>query len=388
MTLSEKLYDLLAKQLPCDKGFVALHEPCFAGHEWDYVKECLDTGWVSSVGKYVDQFENDLAEYTGVTKAVACVNGTAALSVALRLVGVQQGDEVLVPALTFIATTNAIAYQGAIPHFVDSEYQSLAVCVNKLESHLKDITEMRDGFCFNKQSGRRIAALVVVHVFGHPAKDIEDLVSLCQKYNIKLVEDAAESLGSFYKGKHTGHFGSVAATSFNGNKILTTGGGGALLTNDPELGKLAKHLTTTAKVPHAWRFNHDMLGYNYRLPNINAALGVAQLEQLPKFLEQKKRLFEAYKQLFAGCDEFELLGPVDGAESNHWLNAIILKPEFTNEFELILNEVNQKGFMLRPLWTLMHHMPMYSDCPRMDLSVAQDLEKRTINIPSSAFLGG
>jgi perosamine synthetase len=289
---------ILQSCLPAAQDKISLHEPYFGGNEWRYVKDCLDTGWVSSVGKYVDQFEQRLAEYTGVKRAVAVVNGTEALHIALKLAGVGPNDEVIVPALTFIATANAIVYCGAVPHFADSEERTLGLDPNKLEKYLHDTTDIRGSHCINRATGRRIKAVVPMHTFGHPV-DLDFLAEVCQRFHLELVEDAAESLGSFYKGRHTGNWGKLASLSFNGNKTITTGGGGAILTNDEELGKLAKHITTTAKVPHKWKFYHDQTGYNYRLPNINAALGCAQLEQLPEFLARKRALAERYLESFA-----------------------------------------------------------------------------------------
>jgi perosamine synthetase len=279
-------------------GPLALHEPRFNGNEWSYLKECLDSTFVSSVGKFVDRFEDDLAKFTGAKRAVAVVNGTAALHVALRLAGVRAGDEVLLPALTFIATANAVAYCQATPHFVDSEERSLGMDAVALREYLSTITEIRGGQCVNRSTGQVIRAMVPMHTFGHPV-DIEALLALSQDFHLHLIEDAAESLGSSVGGQHTGTFGLMGTLSFNGNKTITTGGGGAILTNDVELGKRVKHITTTAKLPHRWNFVHDEVGYNYRLPNLNAALGCAQLEQLPGFLRDKRRLFKQYQAAFS-----------------------------------------------------------------------------------------
>lgn len=371
--------------LPKREGPIGLHEPYFAGNEWVYVKECIDTNWVSSVGKYVDHFEAMLAEYTGVSKAIATSNGTSALHICLQLLGVDNGDEVLVPALTFIATANAVVYCGAVPHFVDSDEYTLGVDPNKLRKYLEEIAEIRQGSCFNKSTGRRIRAVVPMHTFGHPM-DLDTLIEVCKQFNIEIVEDAAESLGSNYKGRHTGNFGKVAALSFNGNKIVTTGGGGAILTNDPELGKLAKHLTTQAKLPHKWEFNHDMVGYNYRMPNLNAALGCAQLEQLPVFLEKKRELAERYRQVFTGIHGVEFFVEPKFARSNYWLNAISLTDDAAYSRDELLEFLNQNGIMARPAWNLMYNLPMYKTCPRMDCTVAENIAARIINIPSSVFL--
>lgn len=364
---------------------IGLHEPFFSGNEWKYVKECIDTGWVSSVGKFVDQFERDLEVFTGVKKAIACVNGTAALQICLQLSGVGANDEVLLPALTFVATANAVSYRGAVQHFVECERESLGVDAVKLDEYLNQISRVEHDSCYNKFTGRKIGALIVVHVFGHPA-DMDALLAVAQKYNIPVIEDAAESLGSFYKGRHTGNFGVMSALSFNGNKILTTGGGGAILTNDEELGLKAKHLTTTAKLPHSWRFDHDQVGYNFRLPNINAALGVAQLEQLPGFLERKRNLMCQYRELFSGMKGASFHEEPVYAKSNCWLNAVLLDSDQINYRDEILDCCNQNKIALRPLWTLMHKLPMYLDRPRMELSVAEDLTNRCINLPSSVVL--
>jgi len=364
---------------------IALHEPCFSGNEWTYVKDCLDTGWVSSVGKYVDKFEAMLAEFTGVKKAVAVVNGTAALHICLKLVGVKRDDEVLIPSLTFVATANAVAYSGAIPYFVDSEEKTLGLDPEKLSTYLNDVAEIRSDGCFNRRTGRRIRAVMPMHTFGHPI-DLDPLVELCGQYKLELVEDAAESLGSFYKGKHTGNWGKVSVLSFNGNKTITTGGGGAILTNDDKLGELAKHLTTTARVPHNWKIQHDKVGFNYRLPNLNAALGCAQLEQLPGFLRKKRDLSERYRKAFEHIADVRFFSEPDFAKSNYWLNVLLLDQSTSDQRNELLELTNNLGFMIRPAWTLMHKLTMFQNCPRMDLGIAENLEKRIINLPSSAIL--
>lgn len=381
------IVDALNSVLPKGHGAVALHEPSFRGNEWAYAKECLDTGWVSSVGKFVDRFERDLAEFTGVKHAVAVVNGTAALHVCLRLVGVAREDEVLIPTLTFIATANAVSYCGAIPHFVDSEESTLGLDPHKLGEYLGEIAEIRGEDCFNKKTGRRIKAVVPMHAFGHPV-DLDPLVEVCSRFRLELIEDAAESLGSYYKGRHTGNWGKVSALSFNGNKIITTGGGGAILTNDAEIGKLAKHLTTTARVPHKWSFIHDQVGYNYRLPNINAALGCAQLEQLPEFIKSKRAVAESYIKAFAGITGIRVFTEQEFAQSNYWLNVLLLDRRFAERRDALLEATNSQGIMTRPAWTLMHELEMYKSCPKMDgLDTAKDIERRLVNIPSSANLG-
>ncbi|MFF0828380.1 LegC family aminotransferase [Brevibacillus sp. NPDC003359] len=383
---AEKIVSILNEVISPDKDFIALHEPNFQGNEWAYVKECLDTGWVSSVGKYVDKFEEMLKELTGTKRAVAVVNGTAALHICLKLVGVEQDDEVIIPALSFIATANAVAYCGAIPHFVDSSEETLGLDPVKLDEYLQEIAVIRDHACYNQQTGRRIKAVVPMHTFGHPV-DLDKLVDICQRYHLELVEDAAESLGSYYKGRHTGNWGRVSALSFNGNKIMTTGGGGAIITNDESLGQLAKHLTTTAKQPHAWEFVHDQIGYNYRMPNINAALGCAQLEQLPIFLARKRALAHVYQDRFSDVEGVSFITEPNFGTSNYWLNAIRLKQEWSHLRDDILRLTNEHGLMTRPVWRLLSSLPMYEQAPRMDLTVALNLESSIVNIPSSSNLG-
>jgi Predicted pyridoxal phosphate-dependent enzyme apparently involved in regulation of cell wall biogenesis len=365
---------------------VLLHEPYFAGREWEYLKDCLDSGYVSSVGAYVGRFEEELSRFTGAGYAAAVVNGTAALQICLKLAGVQEGDEVLIPALTFVATANAVCYCGAIPHLVDSETDSLGVDGIKLDEYLKETAESRNGICCNKRTGRPIRALVAVHPFGHPVQ-LDLLLRVCGRYGLELVEDAAESLGSRYNSRHTGTLGRIAALSFNGNKIVTTGGGGAVLTDDEALYRRAKHLTTTAKLPHRWAFFHDEIGYNYRMPNLNAALGCAQLEQMERFLRLKRTLAEEYREAFADMQGVEFFTEPSYAESNYWLNTLILSEESAPLRELILEETNSQGIQTRPAWTLMSRLPMFQNCPRMDLSRAESLERRILNIPSGAKLG-
>ncbi|MES2715826.1 MAG: LegC family aminotransferase [Pseudomonadota bacterium] len=364
---------------------VALHEPRFRGNEWVYLKACLDSTFVSSVGAFVDRFEADLAAYTGAKRAVAVVNGTAALHVALRLAGVQPGDQVLLPALTFIATANAVAYCQATPHFTDSEERSLGMDAVALRAHLRASTEMRAGLCIHRATGQVIRAMVPMHTFGHPV-DIDALLAVAHDHGIVLVEDAAESLGSSVGGRHTGTFGRLGTLSFNGNKTITTGGGGAILTNDEALGARAKHLTTTAKLPHRWAFNHDELGYNYRMPNLNAALGCAQLEQLPQFLAEKRRLHEAYRARFASVPGVRLVGEPPGCHSNFWLQALLLDEAVAGQRDAVLSATNEAGQMTRPVWTLMHRLAHFAQAPTAPLPVAESLERRLINIPSSAGL--
>lgn len=364
---------------------VALHEPSFSGNEWLYIKECLDSTFVSSAGKFVDRFEIDLTNFTGAKHAVAVVNGTAALHIALKLAGVKADDEVLMPALTFVATANAVTYCNATPHFVESEACTMGVDSSKLRDYLEKHTEQRAGQCINLTSGRVIRALVLMHTFGHPG-DLDGLLGIAHDFKIALVEDAAESLGSYYQGQHTGTFGLLGTLSFNGNKTITTGGGGAILTNDEALARHAKHLTTTAKLPHAWEFRHDEIGYNYRLPNLNAALGCAQLEQLPAMLVAKRKLFSLYQTAFSHVRGVKLMVEPSRCHSNYWLQTLLLDPDHADQRDLVLKSTNEAGCMTRPSWILMQELAPYKDFSRMDLPTAVSLSKRIINIPSSSNL--
>jgi len=364
---------------------VALHEPNFDGNESLYLEECLDSTYVSSVGKFVDQFEVELANFTGSKYAVSLVNGTAALHIALKLAGVLAGDEVLVPALTFVATANSIAYCDAIPHFVDSEERTLGIDGAKLREYLLGNTSQVSGKCVNKSTGRIISAIVPMHTFGHPS-DLESLLSISHDFNIALVEDAAESLGSYYGGQHTGTFGLLGTLSFNGNKTITTGGGGAILTNDLDLARHAKHLTTTAKIRHAWEFRHDEIGYNYRMPNLNAALGCAQLERLSSKLAAKRKLFDRYQSAFAEVKGVELFIEPDNCQSNYWLQTLLLDENQSENRDLVLETTNATGIMTRPVWVLLNELAPFNDSPCSDLTTAQSLSSRIINIPSSPNL--
>ena len=380
----DSIVKMIKSALPQGKS-IPLHEPYFGGNEWLYVKECLDTGWVSSVGKYVDLFEEKLAEFTGVKRAVAVANGTEALHICLKLVGVEQNDEVLIPALTFIATANAVVYCGGVPHFIDSESKTLGIDADKLRDYLKNIADIRNNECYNKITNRRIKAVVPMHTFGHPV-DLDKLVAVCEEFYLDLVEDNAESLGSYYKGRHTGNWGKISAVSVNGTKVITTGGGGAILTNDMELGKLAKHITTQAKLPHKWEFRHDMIGYNYRMPNINAALGCAQLEQLPDFLAKKRQLAKRYQKLFSNIKGVDFVMEPEFSQSNYWLNAILLAPEHKEKRDELLALTHEQGILSRPVWDLLYTLPMFTDCPRMNCSSAESIAGRLINLPSSVNL--
>jgi perosamine synthetase len=366
-------------------GILPLHEPVFAGNETAYLDECIKSTFVSSVGKFVDRFERMLEEFTGAKRAIAVVNGTAALHTCFTLAGVEQGDEVMSPALTFIATTNAITYCGATPHFVDSSFETLGMDAQALGARLDAIATRTAKGIVNRETGRRIAAIAPMHTFGHPV-DMDAITAIARRWDVPVVEDAAESLGSSYKGHVVGSQARLAATSFNGNKIVTTGGGGAILTSDEELGRRAKHLTTTAKLPHKWAFTHDEIGFNYRLPNLNAALGCAQLEQLSGFLKNKRRLAMGYDRAFAGVGGVRFAREPEGTASNYWLNAIMLDEAHSAMRDEVLTALNDAGFGARPAWTLMHHLPMFTACPRGDLRVAESIERRLINLPSSASI--
>jgi aminotransferase in exopolysaccharide biosynthesis len=364
-----------------------LHEPNFSGNEWLYLKECLDSTFVSSVGKFVDRFEVELAAFTGAKHAVAVVNGTAALHIALKLAGVQNNEEVLTPALTFVATANAVTYCNAVPHFVDSEERTLGIDAIKLREYLSKSTERRSGQCINRTTGKVIRAMVPMHAFGHPS-DVDGLLAVAHDFNLRLVEDAAESLGSSYHGQHTGTFGLLGTLSFNGNKTITTGGGGAILTDDSDLARRAKHLTTTAKIPHTWEYRHDEIGYNYRLPNLNAALGCAQLEKLPSMLAAKRELFNQYQAAFAKVPGCYVMKEPEGCQSNYWLQTLVLERDQTDLHDSVLQVTNAAGYMTRPIWVPLHQLQPYESCPRMDLSCVEQLSRRIINIPSSSNLTG
>jgi len=365
------------------EGPIYLHEPLFIGNEKKYLEECIDSTYVSSVGKFVDLFEKKIAEYTGVKKAVVCVSGTNALHMALILVGVKQYDEVITQPLTFIATANAISYCGATPVFVDVDRDTMGLSPKSLEAFLSIETEIKADGCYNKTTGKRIKACVPMHTFGHPCR-IDEIAVICNNYKIELIEDAAESLGSYYKGQHTGTFGKIGVLSFNGNKTITTGGGGMLLFNDEKLAREAKHLTTQAKVPHQWEFVHDEIGYNYRMPNINAALGVAQLENLNVYLEKKRSLATAYNDFFQDKNICFFHEP-EHCISNYWLNVLLF--DSIEERDLFLTESNSQGVMTRPVWELMNRLPMFDKCQCGDLSNSEWLADRLVNIPSSVILG-
>ncbi len=379
MSKHQEVIDFIRGLYQTEK-FIPLHEPKFVGNEKAYVLDCIDSTFVSSVGKYVDRFEQMMADYTGAKYAVATVNGTAALHIALKLVGVAQGDEVIAQSLSFVATCNAISYCGAKPVFVDVDRDTLGMSPSSLLSFLSANTTQTSAGCINKTTGRRISAVVPMHTFGLPCQ-IDEIAKICEEFSIPLIEDTAESLGSYYQGKHTGTFGKLAAFSFNGNKTITTGGGGMIITNDEVLAKRAKHITTTAKQPHPYEFVHDEIGYNYRLPNINAALGCAQMENLPRLLESKRTIALAYAEFFSALNINFVSEPAH-SNSNYWLNALILEDKQAREE--FLQKLNAAGVMSRPIWRLMNELPMFQDCQSTDLTNAKWLEERVVNIPSSA----
>lgn len=376
----QKTIDFIRKLYNKPEGLIPLHAPVFSGNEKKYLNECIDTNFVSYVGKFVTLFEEKIAAYTGAKYAVAVVNGTCALEIALKLCGVRPCDEVLTQALTFVATSNAISYCGGRQVFIDSEKSNLGMCPVKLEVFLKQNTEIRkDGFCYNKSTNNRIFACVPVHIFGHPSL-IDKIIEICNKYNIVVVEDAAESIGSKYFDKHTGTFGKAAILSFNGNKTITTGGGGMIITNDEQFAKKAKYITTTAKVPHPYEFYHDELGYNYRMPNLNAAIGCAQMEKIDEFIANKRVTAALYKDFFA-TSEIDFFTEKENCISNYWVNVILLKDR--EQRDTFLKYTNKNGVMTRPAWTLMNKLPMYKSCLHTNLDNAQWLEDRLVNIPSS-----
>lgn len=361
------------------EGLISLHEPLFPGNEKKYLNECIDSTFVSSVGPFVDRFEKDMAAYTGAARTVVCASGTSALHMGLLLAGVERDDEVICQPLTFIATCNAVSYIGAHPVFIDIDQDSLGLSPSKLHEWLNANADIVGADCVDRMTGRRIRACVPMHTFGHPVR-LNELIAVCNEFHIRLVEDAAESVGSFYRGRHTGTFGMVGALSFNGNKTITTGGGGMLLFMDEELGAYAKHLTTQAKVPHRWKFVHDHIGYNYRMPNINAALGCAQLEQLEDFIADKRRTATAYKAFFANRSDAVFVSEPADARSNYWLNAILFPDEVArDEFLVATNDV---GIATRPAWELMNLLPMFKRCLCGNLDNAMSIAARLVNLPS------
>jgi perosamine synthetase len=384
MILNLKMFPRIVefiKEIYQTDQFIPLHEPRFSGNEKKYLAECIDSTFVSSVGKYVDLFEEKISKYTGAKHAIAVVNGTQALFVALQLAGATRNTEVITQSLTFVATANAIHYTGANPIFLDVDKDTMGLSPDALRSFLKNNTKCENGKCINSKTGSEIVACVPMHTFGHPCR-IQEIKQICDEFCLILVEDAAESLGSYVDSTHTGLFGQLGVISFNGNKIITTGGGGMILTDNGVLAKKAKHLTTTAKVPHPWEFVHDEVGYNFRMPNLNAALGVAQLETLPAYLENKQKLAENYQQFFSEY-KIEFVKGLEGTNSNHWLNAVIL--ENLQQREDFLKYTNENGVMTRCLWTPMHQLHMYQYCQKGYLENTQYLYERVVNLPSSVI---
>lgn len=379
MSEFKKTIDFI-KSIYGNQKFTPLAVPVFIGNEKKYLNECIDTTFVSSVGKFVDRFEDDMAKYTGCKRAVVCVSGTNALHMSLMLAGVERDDEVLTQALTFIATCNALSYIGAHPVFIDVDRDTMGLSPVAIREWLTKNAEIKDGQCYNKHTGRRVRACVPMHTFGHPVH-LDELVEVLNEYNIPLVEDAAESIGSLYKGKHTGTFGKVGALSFNGNKTITTGGGGMMLFNDEELGAFAKHITTQAKIPHRWEFRHDHIGYNYRMPNINAALGCAQLEHIEEYVASKRETAKAYEEFFKDIPEIEFFVEPKDTRSNYWLNVVILKDKEAQQS--FLQYTNDNGVMTRPIWELMNRLPMFEKCENDGLKNTIWFADRVVNIPSS-----
>jgi len=378
--LAREIVKIIRKAYDDNEDFLPLHEPVFNGNEKKYLLETIDSTFVSSVGEFVNRFERDIAAVTGAAYAIAVVNGTAALHLALMVAGVNYGDEVITQPITFVATANSISHCGATPVFVDVDEDTMGMSPGSLKKFLVENTRNEAGNCINKATGKRIAACVPMHTFGFPLR-IDEIRSLCLEFNIPLIEDAAESLGSFYKDKHTGTFGIMGILSFNGNKTLTCGGGGAVITNDHKLARLAKHISTTAKVPHAWEFVHDMVGYNYRMPNLNAAVACAQLEQLDLFLKIKKELADYYDAFFQDQEDVRFVREIDNARANYWLNTIVFAEK--GQKEEFLEYSNSNRVMTRPIWRLMNKLPMYQNCQKTNLDVAEFLEERVVNIPSS-----
>ncbi len=366
---------------------VGLHEPELKGREIEYLTRCIETGWVSYLGEYVERFERELAVVTGVQHAVVTVYGTVATHAALLVAGVGRDDEVLVPALTFVASANAISHAGATPHFVDSELPTLGLDPDKLGRYLAEIAVHEDGKCRNRRTGRRIRAVMPVHIFGHPVR-MRALANVAERFNLTIIEDAAEALGSLQDDRPVGGDGLMGILSFNGNKIVTTGGGGAILTNDDDVARRARFLTSTAKTPHPYAFDHPEIGYNYRLPNINAAVGCAQLEQLPGFLLRKRQLALSYADAFSELPGATFFKEPAGAKSNYWLNALLLDERHAAGRDALIEAFMRRGLQCRPVWRPLHKLPMYTHAPRMDLSTCESIARRLVNLPSSPVLAG
>ena len=379
--MHSQIVDIIKKIL--GKGHHSLHEPYFCGNEWKYVKKTLDENYVSSIGSFVNKFEDQIKRFTKSKYAIPVVNGTEALHLSLVACGVNSNDEVLVPTITFVGTANAVTYSGATPHFVDSELETLGIDPIKLEKYLEKITIKKGKFYFNKKTKRRIKAILPVHIFGNICK-IDKILEIAKKYNLVVIEDAAEALGSFFKNKHAGTFGSIGCFSFNGNKILTTGGGGAIITNNRLLAKKLKHLSTTAKINHRWEYIHDEVGYNFRMPNLNAALGSAQIENLKKFLSSKKKLFLRYYKEFSKLNEVRLIQNPKLSSSNNWLNTIFIKNSSIKKRDKVLNLAHKNQIYLRPVWTPLHQLKHFRSMPKMNLENAKKIYISCLNLPSSS----
>lgn len=380
---ADDFIDALQQVVGKDKK-VSLHEPDITILEKEYVSQCLDSTFVSSVGPFVTEFEQRIADYTSAKFAIALSNGTSALQVALVLAGVQPGDEVIIPALSFVATANAVVHAGAQPYFADSDSSDLGLSPESVREILEKMNG-KPGNLTNPETGRKVSAIVPMHTLGHPAK-IEELAQIAEEYKVSLVEDSAESLGSFVGTRHTGTFGKLGIFSFNGNKTITTGGGGMIITNDEELGARAKHLTTTAKQQHPWKFFHDEIAWNYRLPNINAAMGVAQMQRLPGFLSEKRQIASNYQQVFKEIGGIEFLTEPEGTTSNYWLSSVRLVGDNKLMRDELLQRANEIGIQVRPLWELLSELPMYANNSRADLTTARILQESVISLPSSPVL--
>ena len=367
------------------KSNIYLHEPDIKKEDWKFVKECLSRNFVSSVGNYVTEFEETLKKFTKAKYVIATVNGTSAIHLALVVMGANENDEVILPSLNFVAAANAIKYCNAIPHFVEVEEETLGIDPVKLEEYLKKIVIKKNNISFNKYTKKRIRFMLPLHMFGHPAKILE-LKKIAKNYNLKIIEDAAESLGSTYKSKHLGTFGDIGVLSFNGNKIITTGGGGALLTNSLKIAKKLKYLSTTAKKPHRWKYEYSDIGYNYRMPGINASLGCAQMKRIKSYVSIKRKLFKKYKDGFKNIKDIAIFQEPKYAKSNYWLQTIILDNKISHLKEKILEKANNLGFSIRPIWKPLHKLNKFKLCPRMEMKITENLEKRILNLPSSVYL--
>ena len=382
--LSKKIIKVIQKVTGKKKS--NLHEPKFSGKEIDLLKKCIKSNYVSTVGPQVEIFEKKLAKLTGAKYVIACVNGTSALHLSLKSINIDKNCEVLLPSLSFVASANAVNYCGGTPHFVDSDKKTLGVNPEKLERYLEKTCTVKRNICFNKKTKKRISALIVVHIFGHPG-EIFKIRKLCKKFFINLIEDAAEGIGSYFHNQHVGTFGKMGIISFNGNKTITTGGGGAIITNNKKIANIVKSLSTTNKLPHPWKYDYEAVGYNYRLPNINSALGIAQLNSLKKILADKRNLFKKYKKEFSKIREIDFFHEPKFCKSNYWLNAILLKNSSILKRDYIINKINKKKIQVRPCWKLLHRLKHFANCPKMNLDEAISLESKIITLPSSPIYG-